>query len=492
MSDVPDGGQPSRLSELTLHSVRETKLPDYDRSATRIGIFHIGPGAFHRSHQASYVDALLHSDPRWAISALSLRNTGVRDALMPQDGLYTLTTLGTESQRRVIGAIREVLVATQDRDAAFARLAARDTRMVTLSVTEKGYCLDVQGVLDESHPDVVHDWQSPDSPRSIYGWSCEALRRRRALGVPAFTLVSCDNLSDNGSILRQALIAFAAHSDRDLAKWIEGEVAFPRTMVDSITPATDDVLRRQVADATGITDAWPIQREQFTQWVMEDLPAVREADWRSVGVTLTADVSVYERAKLRLLNGAHTTIAYVGLLLGHATVTDAMNDKLLARFVEKLMREDIAPNLGATGDLDIGPYIDSVLARFRNPGIRHFLSQIAWDGSKKIPVRLMSTIMQAMAARLPIQRLVLPIAAWMRFVARQAQAGTALVDPEAARLAEIGLACRGDAEFDVGLFMEMDAVIPASLAADSAFTGALKTAYRQLATPQAALGLCTL
>jgi len=476
-----------RLSNATLSSVKNAALPGYDRNATRVGIVHIGPGAFFRAHQASYVDALLHKDSRWAICAIALKSAGVRDALAPQNGLYILNELSAESRLRVIGAVREVLVAAEDPEAAFARLTARDTRMVTMTVTEKGYCLNASGLLDETHPDIVHDWQTLATPHSLIGLLTEALRRRRATGEKPFVVVSCDNLANNGQVLRNAMVAFASHIDRDLACWIEDEVAFPRTMVDSITPATDDALRASVASATGVEDAWPIKREAFMQWVVEDIPAMRDADWASVGVTLASDVSVYDRAKLRLLNGAHSTLAYVGLLRGNETVSDAMNDTALARFVETLMCEDFAASLGPSPGLDVSAYINSLLERFRNPGIRHLLSQIAWDGSKKLPVRLTTTISEALQAGRPVNRMVITIAAWMRFVERQAKKEVPIVDPDGAQLAELGRACTGSATHDVNLFMAMRAVIPPAIAANAEFRRALEVAYERLGSPQSAV-----
>jgi fructuronate reductase len=479
---------PSRLSEASLHSARSgTILPTYDRGATRIGIVHIGPGAFHRAHQAYYVDTLLHSDKRWAISALSLKSTTLRDALKEQQGLYTLVELGAAPRARVIGALRELLVGATDADAAFTRLTARDTRIVSLTVTEKGYCLDSRNVLDPANADVVHDLANPARPRSTIGWLVEGLRRRRAQGVPPFAVLSCDNLPDNGQVLHRALIAFARHSDADLARWIEAEVACPRTMVDSITPATDDALRKRSTEITGLSDAWPIQREPFTQWVIEDLPVMRDADWQSVGVTLAKDVGVYDRAKLRLVNGPHSTLTYLGLLRGHESVADAMRDEQLAQFVELLMTEDLAASLGAAPGFDVEHYISAVLARFRNPGIRHLLSQIAWDGSKKLPVRISISIAEALRAGRPIHRLVMPLAAWMRFIARQAKAGVAIVDPDAARLAEIGNACTGDARADVARFAVCDAVFPPALFGEERFRSALESAYAKLAEPHSAL-----
>jgi fructuronate reductase len=479
---------PPRLTEASLHSVRSgTILPTYDRDATRIGIVHIGPGAFHRSHQAYYVDTLLHSDKRWAISALSLKSTGLRDALLPQQGLYTLVELGAVPRARVIGAIRELLVASSDTEAAFARLVSRDTRIVSLTVTEKGYCLDANNHLDLANADIAHDLASPDKPKSTIGWLVEGLRRRREQGVPPYAVLSCDNLPNNGVVLKCALVAYARSSDADLARWIEAEVTCPRTMVDSITPATDDALRTRAAKATGVQDAWPVQREPFTQWVVEDVPVMRDADWRSVGVTLSKDVGIYDRAKLRLLNGAHSTLAYVGLLRGHESVADAMRDEQLAQFVELFMTEDLSPSLGPEPGLDVEHYISAVLARFRNPGIRHLLSQIAWDGSKKLPVRLVVTIGEAMRAGRPIHRFLIPIAAWMRFIMRQAKAGVPIVDPDAVRLASIGSACSGDARADLLRFAACDSVLPHALMSDEQFRKDLEAAYDRLAAPQAAL-----
>jgi fructuronate reductase len=479
---------PPRLTEATLHSVKSgTILPTYDRGSTRIGIVHIGPGAFHRAHQAYYVDTLLHSDKRWAISALSLKSTGLRDALAAQQGLYTLVELGAAPRARVIGAIRELLVGATDAEAAFARLTARDTRIVSLTVTEKGYCLDARNQLDLANADVVHDLANPDKPRSTIGWIVEGLRRRRAQGIPPYAVLSCDNLPDNGAVLKRALVAYAGTSDSGLARWIEADVSCPRTMVDSITPATDDALRARAEKITGVTDAWPIQREPFTQWVVEDAPVMRDADWKSVGVTLANDVGVYDRAKLRLLNGPHSALAYLGLLRGHESVADAMRDEQLAHFVELLMTEDLAPSLGSEPGLDVAQYISAVLARFRNPGIRHLLSQIAWDGSKKLPVRLVVTISEALRAGRPIHRLLLPIAAWMRFIVRQAKAGVAIVDPDADRLASIGAACTGDARSDLPRFAVCESVLPPALMGEEKFRKELETAYNRLAAPQAAL-----
>jgi fructuronate reductase len=450
----------------------------YDRAATTLGVVHFGPGAFFRAHQASYVDALLATDPRWAISAVALKTAGVRDALGPQDGLYTLVELGETTRFRVIGAIRELLVASEDGARVGDRLASPDTRLVTLTVTEKGYCLSADGGLDLDHPDIRHDLTRPDRPASVIGWLVEGLSRRRAAGLPPFTTLSCDNLPANGRKLKAAVVRLAEARDPALARWIVAEARFPCSMVDSITPATDEALRDRVLAETGLEDAWPIQRETFTQWVIEDDLGPDGPDLAAVGATLTDDVEAWEKAKLRLLNGAHSTLAYAGILRGHETVREAMADTELATFVRAMMLEDIAPTLQAPDGLDLPAYIAALLKRFRNPSIDHRLSQIAWDGSQKLPIRLLGTLSDALAAGRPIDRLTLPIAAWIRFLAEKVCAGEAITDPLAPVLAALAL---GDPA-DVKRLLAVEAVFPAALAGDPRFVEAVTLAWVKLPT----------
>ncbi|MFZ5669832.1 MAG: mannitol dehydrogenase family protein [Pseudomonadota bacterium] len=433
----------------------------YDRTGTRIGIVHLGPGAFFRAHLASYVDALLARDPRWAISAVALKSRGVRDALAPQDGLYTLVELGETTRMRTLGVIAELLVASETPEAVAARLADPAVGLVTLTITEKGYCLGPDGRLDFGHPDIVAD---RERPTSAIGWLVEGLARRRAADVPPFRVLSCDNLPSNGRALKAAVLALAAARDRDLARWIEAEARFPRTMVDSITPATDDALRARVRAETGLDDAWPVQRETFAQWAIEDDLGPGAPDLVSVGATLTGDVEAWEQAKLRLLNGAHSALAYIGLLRGRETVREAMADAALARFVRALMLEDIAPTLAAPPGLDIPAYVEALLDRFRNPALAHRLSQIAWDGSQKLPIRLLGAVRDALVAGRSVERLAVPLVAWMKFVIRQTRAGVALVDPLAGRLARLS---------SLDDFLALEAVFPPDLAGDPRLRSAL-------------------
>jgi fructuronate reductase len=413
-------------------------------------------------------------------------------ALEPQDGLYSLTEREAEPAIRVIGSIREVLTAPRSPDAVLARLADPAVRVVSATVTEKGYCLTPDGNLDLDQLAVRHDLGRDLPPQTLVGWLVEGLRLRRAAGHAPPTVISCDNLSGNGERFRRSAIQFAdASGQGDLARWIEGEVAFPDTMVDSITPATDHALRAEAAERLGLIDAWPIQRERFVQWVVADALGECAEAFATAGVTVAGDVAAFERAKLRLLNGAHSTLAYVGLGLGFESVFEAMSDPALGGFVERLMRKDMAASLAPTAGLDPEVYIGQILARFRNPAIVHKLSQIAWDGSQKLPIRLLATISDALGAGRPVDRLAVGVAAWMQFVRRQALAGATIVDPLSAELAEVGRRCDGAATRDVAAFLAIRAVFAPQLVEQPRFRSALETAYRLLGggDPRAVLSL---
>lgn len=477
------GEMPPLLSQATLARVpARVRRPAYNRSAIGIGIVHIGPGAFHRAHQAVYVDDLLTSDPRWGISAVSLKSAATRDALAPQDGLYTLSILDEHPSMRIIGSLKELLVAPEDPRRVLARLAGPQVRVVTITVTEKGYDLGGAGDLDLTSAAVRADLARPHLPATLAGTLVEALRLRRAGGLRPLTIISCDNLPENGARLRRAVVQFADEIDPDLARWIEGEVKFPSTMVDSITPATDDALRARAVQALGLEDRWPIQRESFTQWVMEDNLGKDAPDWESVGVTLTNDVASYERAKIRLLNAAHSSLAYLGLLRGHTSVFEAVQDLPLANFVGDLMTQDIAPTLDPPADMDPDSYSQAIFRRFRNPAIKHNLAQIAGDGSQKLPIRILPTISAAQRLGRPIARLCLPVAAWMQFVRLASIEGRPIMDPLADRLTAIGVRCKNEAKADVAKFLAIDSIF-GLLGVNPDFRTAVELGYTILGQP---------
>lgn len=441
-----------RLSSATLSMASITvRKPRYDRSSADQGVLHFGPGAFHRAHQASYFDDLASQERGWGVTGVSLNGTAVREALTPQDGLFTLIVRGKADETRIVGALREILVAPQHRQQVRDRFLAPALRLVTATVTEKGYPIDADGVFDPRHPAAAADLADPMRPVGLTGWLVEGLRLRRAVGLAPPVIVSCDNIDANGAKLRRAVIAHARRLDTDLADWIDGEVRFPDTMVDSITPATTDALRAEALDRTGLTDAWPIEREAYRRWVIEDVPAPALRRLGDVGVVLTGDVTGHAEAKLRLLNATHSALAYFGLLRGYETVAQAMADVALSGFCRRMMHEDVAPRL-AVPSLNLQSYANEISTRLAEPAIAHRLAQIAADGSRKLPVRVVPTIAAALAAGRPIDRPAAVIAAWMRFVVRQARTGESIADPEAAKLVDIAGACHGEPDRDVALF----------------------------------------
>jgi len=457
--------QLSRASLATLPSA--IARPGHDIAAVTTGIVHFGPGAFHRAHQADVIDRLLDTDPRWGIAAVSLRTPGTVDALKAQDGLYTLAVIDREPSMRILAAHSEAIGPGEGKRLR-ARLASPRVRLATSTVTEKGYCLGPDGSLNMAHPDIVHDLTQPAEPASVIGWIVAGLSDRRAAGVPPFAMLCCDNMTGNGGKLRAACAALARANDPALADWIEAEVAFPDSMVDSITPASDPAFLAKVEAELGAADHAAVQRESFTQWVLQRFDLQDGPDLASAGVTLTSDVRGYEQAKLRILNGAHSTLAYTGLALGHETVFEAMSDPALAAFVTRLVHHDIRASLRPVDGLDTEAYANAVLDRFRNPAIRHLLAQIAWDGSQKLPYRLLDTVREALEAGRPVDRLAVPVAAWIAFIRRKAANGETLTDPLADTLVA--------ASRDLDAMLALRQVFPERVAADARFRDAVASA----------------
>jgi fructuronate reductase len=409
-----------RLSLNTLDRLpADCACPAYDVGAVRIGIVHLGIGAFHRAHQAVYVDdRLAAGETEWAICGASLRSPETADALGPQDGLYTVAIRsGLGEQLRAIGAVRRLLVAPQGPTALLDAMADPAVRIVSLTVTEKGYCHDpATGDLRPDHPDVAVDLAEPERPRSVPAVLVEALRRRRAAGVEPFTVLCCDNLPENGRTVGRVLAQFAGLRDPALGRWIEDAVACPSTMVDRIVPATGDADRSAIAARLGVSDAWPVVTEPFTQWVIEDRFSNGRPRFEDAGAELVANVAPYELMKLRLLNGSHSTLAYLGYLAGYETVSDVMTDAAFVRLVQALMDEEVTQTLPLPRGADLTGYKRSLRERFTNPALKHRTWQIAMDGTQKLPQRLLGTVRDRLAAGAPIPRLALGVAAWMRYV----------------------------------------------------------------------------
>ena len=460
--------------------------PGYDRSAITTGIVHLGLGAFHRAHQAAYTDTLLADDPRWGILGVSLRSADTRDALVPQDALYSVSAADGDSiQRRVIGALTGIMVAPEDPAALIARLADPAVRIVSTTVTEKGYSNDpATGALREDDPDVRHDLLHDGQPRGTLGTIVSGLKRRRAAEIAPFTVLACDNLPNNGHTLRGLVIRFAELADPELAKWIGDEVRFPSTMVDRIVPATTDDDRASVATALGLADAWPIMTEPFTQWVIEDDFGLGRPTWDQAGAMFVSDVAPYELMKLRLLNGAHSTLAYLGYLMGRETVAAAMQEPGIARLIEEMMRLEVAPTLPALLRFDVAAYCKLLVDRFRNPALRHRTWQIAMDGSQKLPQRLLGTVRDRVAKGLPIDRLALGVAGWMRYVTGADEKGQPIDvrDPLSRRLKALADQAGPVAARLAPALFSVREIFGTDLPADPRFALAVEAALDQLFT----------
>jgi mannitol 2-dehydrogenase len=411
------------LDERSLPSLPSSvSAPTYDRSRVRPGIVHLGVGAFHRSHQAMYLDRLLEQGEAqdWGICGVGVLSSdrGMAEVMAAQDGLYTLVVKHPDGthEARVVGSIVEYLFAPDDPEAVVEKMAAETTRIVSLTVTEGGYNFSpVTGEFDATNPDVVSDLQPGALPRTTFGLVTEALVRRRQRGLAPFTVVSCDNIQGNGNVARRSFTAFAALRDPDLGAWVEREVPFPNSMVDRITPATTDEERAEVGRRFGIEDRWPVVCEPFTQWVLEDEFSLGRPPLEDAGVQVVEDVEPYELMKLRLLNASHQALAYFGYLAGYRLVHEAAQDPLFQKFLLGYMEEEATPTLRPVPGIDLGEYRENLIVRFSNPAIRDTLARLAFDGSERIPKWLLPVIKENLTTGGEIRRSAAVVASWGRY-----------------------------------------------------------------------------
>jgi fructuronate reductase len=397
----------------------------YDRDAQATGIVHIGIGAFHRAHQAWYTDrAMDGGDRNWAITGVSLRSDDVARQLNPQQGLYTVTECGAaEARCRIIGAVREVLVASREPGTIVDRLAAPTTHIVSLTITEKGYCRAANGSLNPALA----------GADSFYCFLAAALRRRHDAGLPGLTLLSCDNLAENGAQLLRLTTEYLDRHDPSLLGWFHRECACPSTMVDRIVPATTEADRAVVAESlAGVRDTAAVMTEPFSQWVIEDRFVGPRPTWEKVGAELVTDVVPYETAKLRMLNGAHSALAYLGLARGYRFVHEAIADPETRTLIGRLLRDEAAPTIVAASGQDLQRYAAALIDRFSNPALNHRLGQIAQDGSQKIPQRWLETLAANQRLGGTSPAILAGIAAW---VSHLRGANGPVEDPRATELA---------------------------------------------------------
>lgn len=460
----------TRLSDRTLVALagRGIRLPGYDRAGLRPGLVHLGVGAFHRCHQADYLEDLLEAgrETRF-VTGLTLRPPLMAPQLGPQDGLYTRTLVDGETRDlRVIGGLREV----RD-DGSVALLSRAEMTVCTLTVTEKGYChVPATGALNLDHPEILADLAT-DMPTSLPGVLVAALARRRATHGAGMTLISCDNVPANGAMLRGVVLEMARQSDPALADWIEAKVNFPSTMVDRIVPATTEADRAATALALGLEDAAPVLGEPFRQWVIEASPAPDLPDWAAAGAQIVLDVEPYEAIKMRVLNGTQSAMAHIGCLLGLATTADGIRHPGLRAFLTAMQQDETAATLPLVEGMAAEAYLATTFRRLENRALRHTNHQIATDGSQKIVQRLLRPAEELRQAQRPVPLLAAAAAGWAAYLSAAAPRHGARwhpSDPLAARVAVIA-AEEATTEGLAARILRLGEVFSPALAADAGF-----------------------
>jgi mannitol 2-dehydrogenase len=413
-----------KLNSAHLSQIAQTvPVPSYDPQSLTTGIVHIGVGAFHRSHQAMYLDRLLNTGQggEWAICGVGLlpSDTHMRDVLADQDYLYTLVSKPPvgQSEARVIGAISEYLFAPENPEAVLEKLADPGTRIVSLTVTEGGYSLnDATGEFDPTTPGVAHDLQAGAVPQTVFGYLTEGLRRRRERGIPPFTVMSCDNIQGNGQVAQKVVSAFARLKDPALGEWIASQVAFPNSMVDRITPGTTDEMKRELEREFGIEDGWPVIAESFVQWVLEDHFTLGRPALETVGVQIVQDVEPYELMKLRLLNASHQAMAYPGLLAGYTYVHEACHDPAISDFLLAYMEREGTPTLRPVPGIDLTDYRRELITRFSSVAIQDTLARLAFDGADRLPKFLLPVVREQLETGGEIKHSAMVIAAYSLYL----------------------------------------------------------------------------
>ncbi len=441
------------------------KGPAYDRAVLKPGILHIGLGAFHRAHQAVYTDAALEAEfGDWGIVGVSLRSVDIVQDLAAQDGLYSVVARSAAGDdARVVGSVVRGLSGTGNQAEILSLLADPAIGVVTITVTEKAYGLDpVTGGLDRNHPSVKADLADPTSPSGVIGYLVEGFSRRHAAGLAPFTVLCCDNLPTNGRIVRRLVIEMAGSRDPALANWIAGHGAFPSSMVDRIVPAATDETRALAETLIGAEDRLALGTEPFMQWVIEDHFLAGRPKWEAGGALFVDDVEPYEKMKLRLLNGAHSLVAYLGQLKDLPFVRDVMAVPEYRALVRRHMAEAVK-TLDPVPGIDLGRYMDELIERFENPTIAHKTQQIAMDGTQKLPQRIFAGAMESLAGGGDASSAAYVVALWIAYARKTAE----INDPRAAELK--AAAARMTADDPSAPFFAIPGLFPQALMENSAW-----------------------
>ncbi|QDE31359.1 mannitol dehydrogenase family protein [Shewanella polaris] len=403
------------LSTLPTH----VDVPKYDRSKLTAGIVHIGVGGFHRAHQAMYINELLKKpgSESWAICGVGLleANRGLRDVLVKQDYLYSLTVRHPNGHidHQVMGSMIDFLFAPENKQHVIDKLVNSDTKIVSLTITEGGYNFNpATGEFDFNNPDIIHDMANPNDPITAFGYLTAALKQRKAKGMKPFTIQSCDNIQHNGDMTRKMLLAFVNKNDADLGQWIEANVAFPNAMVDRITPVTTKADIEYVTNTLHINDEWPITCEAFTQWVIEDNFSDGRPALDTVGAQFVSDVTPFEKMKIRLLNAGHSVLGLLGSIHGFATIDESVSDPLFSSYLRRFMDDEVTPLIEQLEGIDLTQYKDTLIERFANPNIKDNLARICLESSAKLPKFIIASINENIALGRDTSLATLVIATW--------------------------------------------------------------------------------
>ena len=458
--------------------------PRYDRQQLRSRIVHFGFGAFHRAHQALLTNRVLNEKGGdWGICEISLFSGDVlMSQLRAQDHLFTVLEKGAEgNQAIVVGAVHECLNAKLDSLAAIIeKFCEPQVAIVSLTITEKGYCIDpATGKLDMHNTRILHDLENPTEPHSAPGILVEALHRRRERGLPPFTVLSCDNIPDNGHVVKNAVLGMAQKRSAELAGWIDAHVSFPGTMVDRIVPAATETSLAEITQELGVEDPCAISCEPFIQWVVEDNFVAGRPEWEAAGVQMVKDVLPWEQMKLRMLNGSHSFLAYLGYLAGYAHINECMEDASFREAARRVMLNEQAPTLRIT-DVDLTAYADSLIDRFANPALQHRTWQIAMDGSQKLPQRMLDGIRVHLERKSAWPLLALGVAGWIRYVSGTDERGDAIDvrDPLSDKIQSL-VKASSEAE-RVNALLTLSEVFGQDLPHNSVFVNAVNEAYQRL------------
>ncbi len=464
-------------------------LPSYSSEQCKENtIVHLGVGAFHRAHQALYTDKVAQLGERWSIIGASLRSDSVQKQLAPQDFLYTVVERKNETQTyQVVQSIQNIIVAPQQPQALLDAMAHHSCNIISLTITEKGYCHNpATGKLDNQHPDIQHDLKHLSQPRSAPGFMVQALKMRFENNLPGVAILSCDNLPNNGQLTRNIILDLANLVDTKLAHWIDKNVSFPSSMVDRIVPATQESDRAQLSSDVQYQDDAMVVCEPFSMWVIEDNFIQGRPAWEKAGATFVQDVHDFENMKLRLLNGSHSAMAYLGFLSGYPYVSQVMEDTNMVAFIQHLMDNEITPTLIAPPQIDLSQYKQQLLARFSNRALKHPTAQIAMDGSQKLPQRILRPIEDQLENSSNIDGLCLVVAAWIRYSQGVDEEGVRydINDPIAQHFAQIYTEHTGNTQAErnsmVDAMLALTDIFPKDLAHNLAFSGKVKEYVRQL------------